>query len=110
MHRDCGVDSHRGAQRLPRRCRGVVVVDPVSGDLEPERVLDPVAVIHLQVVLVGEHHRDDLVVQGGRTAVALVDHPARSEEHTSELQSLMRISYAVFCLNKKNKESTTSTI
>src|SRR3546814_5340706 len=28
-------------------------------------------------------------------------HPARSEEHTSELQSLMRISYAVFCLKKK---------
>src|SRR3546814_5446350 len=27
----------------------------------------------------------------------------RSEEHTSELQSLMRISYAVFCLKKKNK-------
>src|SRR3546814_6591596 len=29
-------------------------------------------------------------------------HPGRSEEHTSELQSLMRISYAVFCLKKKN--------
>src|SRR3546814_9321725 len=28
---------------------------------------------------------------------------SRSEEHTSELQSLMRISYAVFCLKKKNK-------
>src|SRR3546814_6193608 len=28
---------------------------------------------------------------------------SRSEEHTSELQSLMRISYAAFCLNKKNK-------
>src|SRR3546814_9094048 len=28
----------------------------------------------------------------------------RSEEHTSELQSLMRISYAVFCLNKQNKD------
>src|SRR3546814_2307117 len=28
--------------------------------------------------------------------------PRRSEEHTSELQSLMRISYAVFCLQKKN--------
>src|SRR3546814_6542071 len=28
---------------------------------------------------------------------------SRSEEHTSELQSLMRISYAVFCLNKKKK-------
>src|SRR3546814_1500562 len=30
-------------------------------------------------------------------------HSRRSEEHTSELQSLMRISYAVFCLKKKNK-------
>src|SRR3546814_8829884 len=32
---------------------------------------------------------------------------ARSEEHTSELQSLMRISYAGFCLKKKKQESTT---
>src|SRR3546814_1977876 len=31
---------------------------------------------------------------------------ARSEEHTSELQSLLRISYAVFCLNKKNTHNT----
>src|SRR3546814_8339752 len=30
--------------------------------------------------------------------------PTRSEEHTSELQSLMRISYAVFCLKKKKKK------
>src|SRR3546814_950284 len=30
----------------------------------------------------------------------------RSEEHTSELQSLMRISYAVFCLKKKNTKTT----
>src|SRR3546814_6552590 len=30
----------------------------------------------------------------------------RSEEHTSELQSLMRISYAVFCLKKKNNKTT----
>src|SRR3546814_5858746 len=33
----------------------------------------------------------------------------RSEEHTSELQSLMRISYAVFCLKKKNKPTHTNT-
>src|SRR3546814_7718195 len=32
----------------------------------------------------------------------------RSEEHTSELQSLMRISYAVFCLKKKNKQDQTN--
>src|SRR3546814_15078093 len=36
--------------------------------------------------------------------------PGRSEEHTSELQSLMRISYAVFCLKKKNHTNTTGTI
>src|SRR3546814_9909198 len=34
---------------------------------------------------------------------AITSLSARSEEHTSELQSLMRISYAVFCLKKKNK-------
>src|SRR3546814_1504157 len=37
-------------------------------------------------------------------------HPGRSEEHTSELQSLMRISYAVFCLKKKNKYTITTRI
>src|SRR3546814_10352845 len=35
--------------------------------------------------------------------------PIRSEEHTSELQSLMRISYAVFCLHKKTHDTTTNT-
>src|SRR3546814_4176576 len=34
----------------------------------------------------------------------------RSEEHTSELQSLMRISYAVFCLKKKKKKTTPRSI
>src|SRR3546814_5293660 len=34
----------------------------------------------------------------------------RSAEHTSELQSLMRISYAVFCLKKKNKKTSYNTI
>src|SRR3546814_3753932 len=36
-----------------------------------------------------------------RVLNAFLDRPQRSEEHTSELQSLMRISYAVFCLKKK---------
>src|SRR3546814_4266594 len=36
-------------------------------------------------------------------------HPYRSEEHTSELQSLMRISYAVFCLKKKKTQKTKTT-
>src|SRR3546814_10429096 len=42
---------------------------------------------------------------GSATASGLA-HNARSEEHTSELQSLMRISYAVFCLKKKNETTT----
>src|SRR3546814_2617278 len=37
----------------------------------------------------------------GSADVALAQRAVRSEEHTSELQSLMRISYAVFCLKKK---------
>src|SRR3546814_2871267 len=42
-----------------------------------------------------------------RTEAALLTLP-RSEEHTSELQSLMRISYAVFCLKKKNNTNKTN--
>src|SRR3546814_4167403 len=39
-------------------------------------------------------------------AVCVTGPGERSEEHTSELQSLMRISYAVFCLKKKKKNDT----
>src|SRR3546814_1811010 len=42
----------------------------------------------------------------GERAGAFVAVQIRSEEHTSELQSLMRISYAVFCLHKKNNTYT----
>src|SRR3546814_3532574 len=56
---------------------------------------------------IAEHYTDT----GGATAhvfalCAMLGFRFRSEEHTSELQSLMRISYAVFCLNKKNKQMT----
>src|SRR3546814_3691038 len=44
----------------------------------------------------------------GKLARRADTHDERSEEHTSELQSLMRISYAVFCL-KKNKKNTHNT-
>src|SRR3546814_10078511 len=44
--------------------------------------------------------RGDLVGQPGELNITLI----RSEEHTSELQSLMRISYAVFCLKKKKHQ------
>src|SRR3546814_8216495 len=41
---------------------------------------------------------------GGMRSCLTISPLPRSEEHTSELQSLMRISYAVFCLKKKNQE------
>src|SRR3546814_674078 len=52
--------------------------------------------------------RDDpppgfVIAAGITTSAAAVGRLLRSEEHTSELQSLMRISYAVFCLKKKKK-------
>src|SRR3546814_10754325 len=49
--------------------------------------------------------RDMAAKQGGKVAMVYLESPAnptRSEEHTSELQSLMRITYDVFCLKKKN--------
>src|SRR3546814_2564118 len=65
---------------------------------------------HVAVVDVGHHHaglqrRPLLVVQRFERA----RHRAlRSEEHTSELQSLMRISYAVFCSEKKHDQKPSS--
>src|SRR3546814_5485904 len=44
---------------------------------------------------------------GRPSTYASIIQTLRSEEHTSELQSLMRISYAVFCLKKKNKNTRT---
>src|SRR3546814_6517272 len=45
-------------------------------------------------------------VRGYGTALIDAVRPVRSEEHTSELQSLMRISYAVFCLKTKQRNMT----
>src|SRR3546814_4141320 len=51
------------------------------------------------------------MVLAGQPKLLLLDEPmARSEEHTSELQSLMRISYAVFCLKKKTNCNVSSSI
>src|SRR3546814_2674470 len=48
-------------------------------------------------------HADEMGRWSVGTAVILNEWIGRSEEHTSELQSLMRISYAVFCLKKKKQ-------
>src|SRR3546814_4424163 len=51
----------------------------------------------------GDHRNDALRLGLPPEVMGDAGRGARSEEHTSELQSLMRISYAVFCLKKKKK-------
>src|SRR3546814_7116080 len=84
----------------------------VAAEQRRRRIEELLSLVHLQ----GYADRPVSKLSGGqrqRVAIAralavspklfLLDEPlsARSEEHTSELQSLMRISYAVFCLKKK---------
>src|SRR3546814_8120781 len=74
--------------------------------VQPARDLISIVVARIVEFSAGvELGHDDLgrrdaffLVDSGRDAAAVI---LRSEEHTSELQSLMRISYAVFCLKKK---------
>src|SRR3546814_8075900 len=68
-------------------------------------------ILHLHAWLVATRHRRQILqrphlvdrhrADAGHFAIEV--RPCRSEEHTSELQSLMRISYAVFCLKKQKK-------
>src|SRR3546814_3892983 len=80
-----------------------------AGDLVIERLRNRQGDFRARV---GDVEQVDLLVIFTRRDFLSAQHPAklawrqeiieRSEEHTSELQSLMRISYAVFCLKKKN--------
>src|SRR3546814_7308910 len=62
----------------------------------------------LEAVMTDFYDRKHDVLPSTNIVESGLDIP-RSEEHTSELQSLMRISYAVFCLKKKNNEITNRT-
>src|SRR3546814_972417 len=75
---------------------GAVLAYPLFG---PRRRIE-----HPEVLATAESKVIEWRWPGGAPPCDKPDLPAnRSEEHTSELQSLMRISYAVFCLKKKNK-------
>src|SRR3546814_1539475 len=74
-------------------------IDIVSGEMKPVTHLLPrQATIHSDFA--GNHIINKLKSING-APIGLMKRCQRSEEHTSELQSLMRISYAVFCLTKK---------
>src|SRR3546814_1932024 len=80
---------------------GYVAVQLGAGSAKAKNVAKPQrgaygkAEVELKAKLVEFRVADDATLDVGAE---------RSEEHTSELQSLMRISYAVFCLKKKNKK------
>src|SRR3546814_3099018 len=73
-----------------------------------------VALLSVPMLLILWNTGAILLLVGQNATLAALAQDYRSEEHTSELQSLMRISYAVFCLQKKNTRSrlydTTGTI
>src|SRR3546814_1124763 len=79
-------------------------------------VLHPALLRHLQAAAQADGEQSQTfgndAGQYGRALAASgyeqAENAIRSEEHTSELQSLMRISYAVFCLKKKNNKDTES--
>src|SRR3546814_4992143 len=79
------VEAHRGSGHVKRFGQGA------SGDTALAR-------LHQQA----ERGEPMLMRQSGQGTHGVCRFHGRSEEHTSELQSLMRISYAVFCLKKKN--------
>src|SRR3546814_1294110 len=87
-------------------------VDDVADQIE-RLAIDVVEEVDQQIGIAAAGAEVDVADPHGAIAAALADDAFRSEEHTSELQSLMRISYAVFCLKKKtknNKHETYNTI
>src|SRR3546814_5901574 len=73
------------------------------GSICTTRIVAGVGVPQLTAIL------DSVAVAAKHNVPVIADGGLRSEEHTSELQSLMRIPYAVFCLKKKKKALTIST-
>src|SRR3546814_10493090 len=77
----------------------ILIVDDETADIALlERILRKEGFVHVKGIT--DPHLVTTQVATFRPAVIVLDVKMRSEEHTSELQSLMRISYAVFCLKK----------
>src|SRR3546814_7151665 len=89
---------------LVRRLAGVEVQRAGAGRAPVDAQLrrgQPLRIVGAQVVRVEQHAVAAAVAEPSLEHRLPGDLPRRSEEHTSELQSLMRNAYAVFCLKKK---------
>src|SRR3546814_3365713 len=87
----------RGAKPKPAHLR---LVDGTHRNTRHGKKEEVAAAVEATNSIFGALHRPSYLK--GEARKAWDRYIARSEEHTSELQSLMRISYAVFCLKKKN--------
>src|SRR3546814_6775149 len=97
-------ETRRGSEKTGTQCPRRIPVRPVAG--QPGRRLRLGRWLFRNAIWSARMLRLERIrcsTQLGRkgTASSGIDACCRSEEHTSELQSLMRISYAVFCLKKK---------
>src|SRR3546814_1361333 len=110
----CSSDLLLAQQRIEYRDRGVLLPRNAERERIAPRRLVALALIQRQpiVALRISLGADQIIREPAFSREFLDAIPAtlgRSEEHTSELQSLMRISYAVFCLKKKiNNQQTTT--
>src|SRR3546814_9644574 len=93
-------------QALEHLHRGVPVDAAVGNTLPVHQRLARHHILAPAQQMAFDHDPHDAPVARFELAGHIVDD--RSEEHTSELQSLMRISYAVFCLKKKNTHTNTT--
>src|SRR3546814_2779051 len=103
LFRSCGIDRDvRQAQRI---------IDAVG---EPRRILEPIiaseAIEREQVRILEIDGANATRPTAPHCGTLMGQPPIRSEEHTSELQSLMRNSYADFCLKKKITNNITNEI
>src|SRR3546814_4980659 len=113
-------DQHLGSRRFPgfplvqngvdstireflHKLNGCLSIGTLKVSLVSSQIATGHNRLHLAEIFYGFPHAVRL--SAGQNAVA--HHLVRSEEHTSELQSLMRISYAVFCLKKKTLTKST---
>src|SRR3546814_9243358 len=90
----------------PRATAGVLAssTSPSAPVIAPRRVVIIFVILPLRSRALKPAAGEARALQSGDDR-RVASHIFRSEEHTSELQSLMRISYAVFCLKKKIKQS-----
>src|SRR3546814_11875653 len=96
----------RSIQNL-RKEKGFEVTDRISVKLEDEEMVKNAVKNNLAYIcaeILGDSLEWALPEHLNGDTIEIEDKDLRSEEHTSELQSLMRISYDVFCLKKKNKK------